>query len=263
MPVLDKSASAPSRPATKTKKGSSQTMAGLRPEQVAFLGEYADTSAGKSVFVRILCWPTIPAAWSMLAQSIDSLNKLRGELPGSRIAPGASWLQGVAPQLSTPLERESGAAETTLATLIRRLPVRFAVAVVEHATGQTSGSDAIRHRSLFSGCLSAYGAFLKSSNQSACRVMIAPGPAPDDVQRQVYDELRPHLDNTDRLGALELAFWPEATLPLPLEVAQLAAAAVGRHLQHPKQANPLFETVRAHLAPPSRFHALSRKTRLK
>ncbi len=263
MPASDKSATTPLRAAAKKERGTSQAMAGLRPEQVAFLGEYTDTSTDKSVFVQILCWPTIPAAWPMLTQSIDSLNRLRGELPGPGIAPGASWLQSVAPQLCTPLERELGAAETTLAALIRRLPVRFAVALVEHPTGQSSGSGTVRYRSLFSGCLSAYGAFLKSSNQPACRVMIAPGPASDEAQQHIYEEMRPHLDHADRVGRLELAFWPEATLPLPLEIAQLAAAAVGRHLQQPKQANPLFDTVRAHLAPPSRFHALSRKTRLK
>jgi hypothetical protein len=255
------------RAPVQAKKNTFQTMAGLRPEQIAFLGEYAASAEDKNVFVQILCWPTIPAAWSMLTQSLDSLRKLRRELAGPSAALGSSWLQRVAPQLSTPVERELGAAESTLATLIRRLPVRFAVAVVEHEAGQASGSETARYRSLFSGCLGAYGAYLKSTNQSACRVMIASSQntASDTGQRTVYQELLPLLDNADRLATLELAFWPEAPLPLPLplEVAQLAAASVGRHLQHPKQANPLFETVRAHLAPPSRFHVLSRKPRRK
>ena len=42
--------------------GTAQLLSGLRPEQMAFLGEYAGAAQGKQVFVQLLCWPTVPAA---------------------------------------------------------------------------------------------------------------------------------------------------------------------------------------------------------
>lgn len=265
MSVAGKRSAATSQSAATAVKNASQAMTGLRPEQVAFLGEYAASAKDKQVFVQILCWPTVPAAWGMLTQTALALNEQRrGDSMSLSVAKSAaSWIPGVAPQLGLPLERDPGAAESTLATLIRRLPIRFAVAVVEHETEQNSGSDALRRRSLFSGCLTAYNAYLKSTNQAACRIVVAPKqePSESDGQRLIFGEVLAHLDSASRLGSLELAFWPEATVPLPLEMAQLAAAAVGRHVQDPAQASPLFETVRAHLAPPSRFHALGRETR--
>lgn len=242
------------------------TMRGLRPEQVAFLGEYRTSTEDRHIDVQILCWPAVSTAWSMLAQSLAGLQSLRGgDRAFTQRTPAPSWLRGVAPQLCPPVDRESSAIESTLAALVRRLPLRFAVAVVEHQAGQNSRSDAARYRSLFSGCLTAYGAYLKSTNQEACRIIVAsPGNAADnDLRRAAYGEMLPHLDSAARLGALELGFWPEATMPLPMEVAQLAAAAVGRHLERPSEASPIFETVRAHLAPPSRFHALSLQRRRK
>ncbi|WP_132143145.1 hypothetical protein [Luteibacter rhizovicinus] len=244
-------------------KSTSQAMVGLRPEQVAFLGEYAVSTKDRHVFVQILCWPAVPVAWAMLTQTAASLRQLRGDTMALCMPPkgGTSWIHDVAPQLGLPLERDPGAAESTLAALIRRLPVRFAVAVVEQEARQAQVADALRHRSLFSGCLTAYGAYLKSTNQAACRVVIAPNgePLQNDARQQIYRDVLPHLDSASRLGALELTFWPEATVPVPLEMAQLAAAAVGRHVQQPAQPSPLFEAVRAHLAPPSRFHVVGRQ----
>lgn len=243
-----------------------QTMRGLRPEQVAFLGEYRATSPDKCIDVQILCWPTVSAAWSMLAQSLRGLQSLRGgdNTAAQRAPVSTTWVQHAAPQLCLPVDREPTAIESTLATLIRRLPLRFAVAVVEQQVKQNAAPDSLRYRSLFSGCLTAYDTYLKSTRQAACRVIItAPGDtAVDDVRRATYGEALAHLDSA-RLGALELGFWPEDAVPLPMEVAQLAAAAVGQHLAHPSVTSPMFETVRAHLVPPSRFHALSRQTRRK
>jgi hypothetical protein len=242
-------------------------MAGLRPEQIAFLGEYEAATKDKQVFVQLLCWPTVPAAWTLLTQAAKALREQRGDAMAITTLPkgGASWIHSVAPQLGLPLERDIGAAESTLATLIRRLPVRFSVAVVEQEVGHNQGSDALRHRSLHSGCLTAYSAYLKNTRQAACHLVIAPShePLENEAQKLAYNEVLTHLDSTSRAGALELAFWPEATVPVPMEMAQLVAAAVGRHVQQPTQASPIFETVRAHLAPPSRFHALSRTARRK
>lgn len=266
-PATDKRTRRPPPAAAKSAPSVLQGMRGLRPEQVAFLGEYHASTAGKRIDVQILCWPTVSAAWSMLAQSLGGLQSLRqGDHPATQRVPVATtWVQQVAPQLCLPVDREPTAVESTLATLIRRLPLRFAVAVVEQQGTQNAAPDSVRYRSLFSGCLTAYDAYLKSTKQTACRVIIAtPGDAAsNDVRRATYGDALVHLDSTERLGALELGFWPEDAVPLPMEVAQLAAAAVGQHLQHPSTASPLFETVRAHLVPPSRFHALSRQKRRK
>ncbi|WP_243050341.1 hypothetical protein [Dyella sp. RRB7] len=264
MSAAAKSAGAASRAVAG--KSASQVMAGIGAEQIAFLGEYEASTKDKQVFVQILCWPTVATAWPLLTQAAKALREQRGDTTMLSAPKGdPSWMHGVAPQLGLPLERDLGAAESTLATLIRRLPVRFAVAVVEHEAGQNQASDALRYRSLLSGCLTAYSNYLKSTKQTACRLVIAPNqdPLKNEMQQRVYHEVLPHLDSTSRLGPLELAFWSEATVPVPLEMAQLAAAAVGRHVQHPTPASPIFETIRAHLAPPSRFHSLSRPTRRK
>ncbi|WP_157598912.1 hypothetical protein [Rhodanobacter sp. Root561] len=233
-------------------------MAGLAPEHVAFLGE----CVAHNVYVQMLCWSETPTAWSMLAEAAAAMRMVRDGSSMSHPVGSLSWVQRVAPQLSEPLERERDAAESTLATMIGRLPVRFAMAVVEHERGERQGTEGARYRSLFSGCLTAYDTYLKSSGQHSVRIMIAPsqGDAKNDLRLAVYRDLLRHLDGTERRDTLELAFWPEGTPPLAMEVAQLAAAAVSRHLQEPTLVNPLFETVRTHLAPPSHFHALGGRT---
>lgn len=258
MAAHDKSARTSERRGSTPGKVAAPTLTGLGPEQVAFLGE----SAVENVFVQVLCWPTISAAWATLSEAAAAMRSVRGGLSMASAVAGTSWVQDVAPQLSRPLQRELGAAESTLATLIGRLPVRFAIAVVEHEVSQRQGSDAVRYRSLFSGCLTAYDTYLKASSQRAVRVMIAPdqGNTKNDLRSAVYGDMLPHMDGAERLGALELAFWPQGALPLPMEVTQLAAAAVSRHLQEPALANPLFDVVRAQLAPPSHFHGLGGRT---
>lgn len=253
MPAHDEGVSASERRARVIGNAVPLMPAGLGPEHVAFLGE----SAANEVFVQVLCWPTIPAAWSMLAEAAAAMRVVRRGLSMSAGTAGTSWVQCVAPQLSRPLERESGAAESTLATLIGRLPVRFATAVVEQGANQRQSSDAVRYRSLFAGCLTGYDTCLKASRQNAARVIIAPGhgKVKNDLRAAVYAQMLPHMDGAERLEAMKLAFWPTGTPPLPMEVAQLAASAVSRHLQEPTLFNPLYEMVRAHLAPPSQSHA--------
>ncbi|MDE2309166.1 MAG: hypothetical protein KGJ97_12860, partial [Xanthomonadaceae bacterium] len=250
MSAHDKSAGVPKKAAGRT---SPLLTPGLGSGQVAFVGEAVE----QDLSVTVLCWPTIPVAWSMLSEAASAMRSVREGLSMSGPAEGSSWLQQAAPQLSRPLEREFGAAESTLASLVGRLPVCFAVAIEEHQADVRQASAALTSRALFSGCLAGYDNFLKSSSQQAFRVMVVPdrGEARNEQHLAVYNELLPHLDGARRLRAIELAFWPEARLPLPMEVAQLAAAAVLRHLQDPAQSNPLFDVIRDHLAPPSRFHA--------
>jgi hypothetical protein len=257
VPVAAKPRAAAPRSVATASKSASQSMVGLRPEQVAFLGEYAAGTEGAHVLVQVLCWATVPTAWAVLSQTATSLRELRGgAMALSSPAKGAmSWVHEVAPQLGSPLERDSGAAESTLAAWIRRLPIRFSVAVVEYETRHPPVADALGYRSLFAGCLTAYSGYLKRTSQAACRLVIAPdrGPGQNDARLQVYRKVLPHLDAASSLGSLELMSWPETTVPLALEMAQLSAAAVGRHIQQPSEPGPLFETIRAQLAPPSPF----------
>ncbi|WP_448097609.1 hypothetical protein [Luteibacter yeojuensis] len=267
MSVVGKPAGTSARSAATAARNGSPSRLGLRPEQVAFLGEYAADGKGRHVFVQVMCWPTVPMAWTTLTQTLANLRDVRGDIMASCMPAkgGTSWVHEVAPQLALPLERDPGAAESTLAALIGRLPVRFSVAVVEHEAREVRGGDALRHRSLFSGCLAAYSAYLKSTKQASCRLVIAAdrGRLQNDAQQQVYRDLLPHLDSASQLRALELTHWTETTMPLALEMSQLAAAAVGRHVQQPNEPSPLFEMVRGHLAPPSRFHALGRQKQRK
>lgn len=242
-----------------TQPESARLLAGLRPEQMAFLGEYTGATQDKQVFVQLLCWPTVPAAWGMLAQSCTALRNLRGDPAALSPPKSASWIHQVAPQLSRPLERDAAAAESTLATLIRRLPIRFAASVVEVGANQPPGPETLRYRNLYSESLGAYSAHLNAANLAACRTLIAPEQAPSitEIQRQVYDEVLPHLDGAARVKGMTLTIWPGTDVPPPLEMVQLAASAVGRHLHEPLVASPLFETVRGLLVPSSRFHSHS------
>lgn len=244
----------PSSAASLTGEAHPATMAGLAPEYMAFMGE----CVANNVYVQMLCWSETSNAWSMLGDAAAAMCTVRDDFSKSRHDMNSSWVQRAAPQLSQSLAQEWQTAERNLAILVGRLPLRFAMAVVEHEPGERQGSDGARYRSLFSGCLTAYDTYLKASGQHSVRIMVAPsqGDAKNDLRLAVYGDLLRRLDRSERRDALELTFWPKGTPSLPMEVAQLAAAAVSRHLQEPTQANPLFETVRAHLAPPSHFHAL-------
>lgn len=239
-----------------TSPRSSLDLAGLRPEHVAFLGAYAAATPAKQVFVQMLCWPTVPGGWATLSQSSAALRHVRGGMAARMSTADGSWIHEAAPQLGLPLEGDTATAESTLATLMRRLPIRFAAAAVEHEGASPQGSEALRYRALFSESLGAYGTHLRETNQLACRVLVAPRleSSVNRTQKQVYDDVLSHLDGGAFLAPLSLAFWPDAITPLPLELAQLAAAAAGRYLLEPTRTSPLFETVRTLMVPSSRFH---------
>lgn len=243
-------------PMTQTNRAA-QGLAGLRPEDAAFLAEYTNATPEKRFFVQLICWPMVPTAWMTLTRSCAALREVRGPARFQAAPKATSWIHQVAPQMGLPLEGDAAAAETTLATLIRRLPVRFAVAIEEQDAQRPSGSEALRYRTLFSASLGAYSAYLKAANQDACQVLVTATAEAglNDVRKQAFGDVLPHLDHADRMGGLGLAHWPKTEIPLPLEMVQLAATAVGRHLEQPTHGSPLFETIRTQLVPPSRFHS--------
>jgi|GEM_PF-895311 len=232
------------------------TAAALKPEQIAFLGEHAAHGKATSAkaFVQVLFWPTLPDAWSRLTSSCMALVALRKEMFSTGAAPVArSWVHDVAPQLNLPFSRDASAEESTLATLITRLPVRFIAAVVEPDREKSMASNLVLYRRSLSGCLSAYEAFLKDSHERARGVLIA--SRKEDQGKNLLDafkDTRGRLDDDSRLANFELWLWSEHVLPLPLEIANLAAAAISRYLEAPRQANPIFDAVASKLVnPPS------------
>lgn len=231
------------------------TIPHLKPDQIAFLGEHAahHKATSAKAFVQVLCWPTLPDAWPRLTRSCAALVAVRTEMFSTGAVPVArSWVHGVAPQLSLPFSRDAGAEESTLATLIARLPARFVATVVEPDREKSVVSDLVLYRRSLSGCLSAYEAFLKDAHESARGVLIAlsrKGTQGENLL-EAFKEARDRLDDDSSLNNLKLKFWSERMPPLPLEIANLAAAAISRYLEAPKQANPIFDAVASKLVNP-------------
>ena len=239
--------------------------AALKPEQIAFLGEHAahHKATSAKAFVQILFWPTLPDAWSRLTSSCTALVALRTEMSSTGTVPVArSWVQDVAPQLSLPFSRDASAEESTLATLITRLPARFIAAVVEPDREKSMASDLVLYRRSLSGCLSAYEAFLKDAHERARGVLIAASRKGDQGKNllEAFKDTRDRLDDDSSLANFELRLWSEQVLPLPLEIANLAAAAISRYLEAPSQANPIFDAVASKLVnPPSCLESRKRR----
>jgi hypothetical protein len=228
---------------------------------MAFAGEYIFQTEQRQISVLALCWPTVLGTWGTLTQSASTLHALRRDAGGtttSRPGPKRSidWLHDAAPQLCGSLQLEPSAMESTLAALVRRLPVRCVAAVVDQDLSKGDGAEMPRYRALFAECLRDYGRHLRELNQSACQCLIAArreGQSLNDAKTG-YGEARAHVDDSYRLGALALAFWPDDVSPLPLELARLAAAAIGRHIAIPQEDGPLFDVFTNHMASSSRFH---------
>lgn len=227
----------------------------LRPEQIAFLGEHAahHKATLAKAFVQVLFWPTLPDAWSRLTSSCTALVALRTEMFSTGATPVArSWVQDVAPQLSLPFSRDASAEESTLATLITRLPVRFIAAVVEPDREKSVAPEPALYRRSLSGCLSAYEMFLKDARERARGVLIAAPREKDQGKNllEAFKDTRDRLGDSSSLADFELRLWSEPRLPLPLEIANLAAAAISRYLEVPSHANPIFDAVASKLVNP-------------
>lgn len=237
----------------------------LKPDQIAFLGEHAahHKATSAKAFVQVLCWPTLPDAWPRLTRSCAALVALRREVFSTgALAVARSWVEGVAPQLSLPFSRDAGAEESTLATLITRLPARFVAAVVDPDREKNVASDLVLYRRSLSGCLFAYETFLKDAHESSRGVLIAHSrkEAQGESLLEAFKEAQERLDDSSSLNNLTLKFWTETPLPLPLEISNLVAAAISRYLEAPKQANPIFDAVVSKLVnPPSCLESRKRR----
>jgi len=201
----------------------------------------------------------------MLAQAVASLTEIRGNsAPAHGVRPAVTpWMQAVAPQLCRPVAHDVVAGESTVATLVRRLPIRMAVAVTEYEPDRDV-PEPVRCRDLFGGCLAAYDAYLRETHQAASRVMMVKGKdsSQEILYQASYQEVGARLATSGPMSAMDLRFWADAP-PLPLELAELAAAAVIRYLQNPEKPHPLVETIKVHTVPLSRFYesTIGRKRR--
>lgn len=228
---------------------------------MAFAGEYVFQTEQRQISVLACCWPTVPGTWATLTQSVNALHALRRDAGGSSaMRPGPKrsidWLHSAAPLLCGSLQLEPSVMESTLAALVRRLPVRCAAAVVDQDLGKGDGAETSRYRALFAECLRDYGRHLREFNQQACRCLVAAqreGQDLDDTQAG-YREAHVHVDDSQRLGTLALAFWPDQVSPLPVELARLVAATIGRHVAMPQEDGALLDVFTSQMASSSRFH---------
>ncbi|MFC5577283.1 hypothetical protein ACFPOA_04540 [Lysobacter niabensis] len=219
-----------------------------QPSRIAFLGSaQASNEAGETVFVRSLCWPTLPTAWIDLTQGLSALWAGRGN--PSPYAPivdkPPSWLKSCAPQLAAPFCGTAAAEESSIAALLARTPMQAAVAVFDARDARiTNGA----HQQGLNQCLSVYDQFLRMPMRVPCTLLVSRSPAVDQNCQGDLEHCRPLFPNAPWLSDLRLQFWTEAPEPLPLELAQIVAAATARHVLLEHTSDPVFEAVLTKLA---------------
>ncbi|MEG3788893.1 hypothetical protein V1318_02040 [Lysobacter sp. CCNWLW3] len=199
--------------------------------RIAFLGSaQLSTEAGETVLVQSLCWPALPTAWIDLTHALHALWAGRGNpsphVPGVDRAP--SWVRSCAPQLAAPFAGTAAAEETSIATLLARTPMRAAIAVFD--SRDRKSTQGMSQQAL-SQCLSAYDRFLQTPLQQPCTLLVSRGQT-EAVDKQCLEELgrcRTLMPEAPWLRDLQLQFWNETPEPLPLELAQIVAAAAARH----------------------------------
>lgn len=215
-------------------------------DQIAVLGTWTEP-AGSAEHgertVRVFCWPEVAGAWARLAEAVAAAGQRARD---QRKGVAATWMAASAPQICGPLQGDAALAEATLAALVQRLPVRITLAL---ADDRPEGSAAVGRqcRALFSECMAPYATYLFQTNQVA-RAMALAGPS-DDVTRWAEDaafgSIQTLLDEGKRLKPMRLRHWTETALPLPLELAQVVAQGVSRHLDVPDRLSPLMDAIRS------------------
>lgn len=230
-------------------------LAALKPAEVAFLGEFeseSETRSGdeKSLFVQILCWSRTAQGWVALNESWDSMKAYRDEStafarPGKSTPPPPSWVYTVAPKLGAPF-RDNPAEESTLAAWISRAQISFAIAVIDKSKKDSEGAF---YRAALLENLGSYQAFLESPSYEPCRLIMT---AEHSKQRhacllEAFEEARVRLQKAIIFEAMHLQSCLPGKYPLPLELADLASAAVIRYLKSPSTSNPIYDAIRLKL----------------
>jgi len=219
----------------------------LVPEQILFMGDYVDASEKEDFAVRLLCWPVTGAAWDSLVRSWVQLRELRNDRGiANAVAPKrSSWVTESAPQLAG-VFREASTEENTIATLLARAHIQFAVDVsrVDRKPAWAQEPTPPLSPSLAS-CLAIYDEFLKVPGRQACLLVVARsrGMSLDQMRTEEFIKARAQLPYASWLDSVRFRCWTDVPEPLPLEIAHLAGVAIARHLQLPAVVNPIFDAV--------------------
>lgn len=218
------------------------------PERIAFAGcANAQKDAQASVHVQVLCWPIVPNAWSSLTQAWEIVRAGRGEATAGLAALNlpASWIRGCAPQLGAPF-RDTPAEESSVAALLTRTPIEIAIAIVDSREAQgTAGVVERAQPQALSSCLATYSKVVRAQKRAPCALLISRTQGTDVDERflKEFAHCRTVMTESEWLNELHLRFWNQAVEPLPLELAQVVAAAVLRHQLDDRGFNPIFEAV--------------------
>ena len=226
----------------------------LAPDRIAFLGSAcASTDKGEPLFVQSLCWPMVPTAWVALTHAWRTLSDGRGERSAysSTTSIPASWVTECAPQLSRPF-RGTTAAESSVAALLTRTPIRIAVTILDaRETQHAATGTRVVQRQALSGCLEVYDQTLRvPPGRRACAVLVARAQEVDAAQcaEEEFARCRTRMPEATWLSGLQLRIWNESIEPLPLELAHLVAESVVRHQLHEGITNPIFDAMLTKMA---------------
>jgi hypothetical protein len=218
------------------------------PSRIAFLGAaQASNEAGETVLARSLIWPTLPTAWIDLTRGLSALWAGRGN--PSPYAPivdkPPSWLKSCAPQLAAPFCGTAAAEESSIAALLARTPMQAAVAVFDSRDARIATGA---QQQGLNQCLSVYDQFLRAPMRVPCTMLVSRSPTVDKNCQDDLEHCRTLMPSAPWLSDLRLQVWTEAPEPLPLEMAQVVAAATARHVLLESTSDPVFEAVLTKLA---------------
>lgn len=230
----------------------------------AFVGSAALADCKTVVQGTVLCWPSVASAWQALTHAWNAIlaeRIARDSGPGSP----SSWIRNCAPQLGMPFQGSASAAEeSSVAAVVARTPMYVAIDIVEANASVSKGVDieAIRESGL-SNCIATYDRHLRAlSGRQPCSVFIARGQeeATNQQSREAFFRCQRRYPDSAWLQNVELRFWADVAEPLPLEMAQVVAAAVSRYSFDPSVPSPVVEAIRNKLALP---HPLISRTEKK
>lgn len=201
-------------------------------QSIAFFSHYQDADQ-QSEHVQLLMWPTTPDAWTTLTQAWRTLRTADVKKPAG---PLSSWIRPCAPQLCA-VFGESPALETSVAALMTRAAVGASLAL---------GLPGRRfsQRQMFLECLQGYQEFLATPGRSSWLAAIT--DAAIDAATAA-DDFRAAAQGIPFARPPELHLWEGGTDPIPLELARVAAAAVGRYCADRSAPNPIYDALQRKL----------------
>ena len=115
---------------------------------------------------------------------------------------------------------------------------------------QTANSRELSHLKAFSSCLALYNDAARARNRAPCALLLSrsSGAGIDAQYEKEFANSRSMQSDAGRLDTMQLRFWSQPREPLPLELANVIAAAVLRHQLDPNGFNPVFAAVMGKLA---------------